>query len=115
MSKPSKKITKAQSEKIAKKITAVFNLIQGLTQEDIDYLTATAKIISDENSTLQTIGGLLVDYDKAETKQKLGKQAQNRIQGLVMIWNALKETPKIQFNQLKHNLKKQHIDKMFGL
>ena len=91
------KFNKKKSEEIAAKVTGIFNLIENsLDETDIEYLKATRKQIRDETGKLESVAGILVPLEKAQAKEKLGKQAVKRIDGIIAIWEAVKETPKIQ-------------------
>jgi phosphotransferase system IIB component len=109
------KYNKKKSEAIARKLTPIFKLIGKLTEEEIEYLEGAKDNIRKEGTKLQAVGGILVDIDKAEAMERLGRQATNRVAGIILIWNALKETPKIreQFQIKKDHQKK--IDSAFGL
>ena len=109
------KYNKKKSEAIAKKLTTIFNLIEKLTEEDIEYLQGSKDSIRKESAKLQAVGGILVNIDKADAVEKLGTQATNRVAGIIMIWNALKETPKIREEYFGKKVRQKEIDSMFGL
>ena len=110
-----KKFNKQKSEAIAEKITKIFNLIEKLSEEEIGYLEGAKDRIKEESAKLQAVGGILVNIDKADVMEKLGTQARNRVTGIIMIWNAIKETPKIREQHFDKKAKQKEIDSMFGL
>ena len=112
---PKAKRDRKVSERVALMITEIFGLIEALTEEDIAYLRDTTKIIEEESGKLHAVGGILVDLDKADAKIALGNQAKRRIDGIITIWNALRDTPKIQSNFVAKQIQRRSIDEMFGL
>lgn len=109
------KLNKERSKKIALKIDTIFELIKEFTDEEIEYLRLTKKEIEKETSNLRAIGGVLVDLDKADAKIALGGQAISRIDGLLKIWHALRNTPIIQMDYHKKQIRRNVVDRMFGL
>ena len=111
--------SKEKSQEVADKITPIFDLIVELTDEDIDYLKETAKMIEEENSKLSAVAGVMVDYDKAEAKEKAGELGISRIQGLfkvlILIWSAIKGLEGVRQKLLKAQIAQKSIDQMFNL
>jgi hypothetical protein len=107
--------TKEKAQEVANKMTPIFELVALLSEEDIEYLKDTAKLIEDENSRLQSIAGILVPLNKANAKEKSGELAINRIQGLLLIWGAIKGREKVVADFIKEETAGREIEKMFGL
>ena len=57
----------------------------------------------------------MVDYDRADAKEKTGKMAVYRIDGLILIWSAIKGRKEIGEKLVEAQVAQHNIDKMFGL
>ena len=90
-------------------------MISALTEEEIGYLRDTKKLIQGETSNLRAVQGIMVDFNKAEAKMKLGNQASNRIDGIIKIWNALEKTPEIQGEYIRKQISQKQVESLFGL
>lgn len=115
MAKKEVKRSQKKAQKIADKITPIFAVIEMLTDEDIDYLKDTARLITEEISKRQSVMGVLIDYDKAETANAMGEQALDRVTGLILIWAAMRRKPEIIREYRKKATASANIEKMFGL
>ena len=59
-------MTKKEAQKVADKITPIFELILDLTDRDIEILRETKKGIREEVSKLSAVAGILVDLNKSD-------------------------------------------------
>jgi hypothetical protein len=108
------KRTKQQAELVAQKLTRVFEAVEHITDEDVEYLNDTIQIIKDERDRQQALG-MMIDPTKADAMIRLGKQAQNRIKGVLMIREALDETWQANVDYAKGRVAEQKMKEAFGL
>jgi len=109
------KHSKKKAGEIAKKLDDIFDLVDLLSEEDIDYLRDVKDEIQDANSSLQAVGGILTPLNQSTVKIKMGKQAMNRIDGLIMIIDAIGSNKKIKEDYVKEEMAQKNINNMFGL
>lgn len=103
------------SQLVADKMTPIFDLIKELTEDEIEYLKETALTIEEENSTRMAVAGTLIPLEKAEVMNELGGQAMERITGIILIWSAIQEQPKIMRRYMEKAREARAIEQMFGL
>jgi hypothetical protein len=108
------KRTQQQAELVAHKLTHIFEAVEHITDEDVEYLKDTMQIMRDEQSKQQALG-MMFDPTKAEAMIRLGKQAANRIQGVLMIREALDETWQANIDYAKGRVAEQKMKEAFGL
>lgn len=107
--------TNKRAEEVVAKISPIFDMVNILNEEDIDYLQDTARIIEQENSKRQAVAGILIPLEKAEAKNALGDQAIERITGLILIWSALKKHPEIMRAYYEKARKAKEIEEIFDI
>lgn len=103
-----------EAQVVADKITTVFQFVGMLTQKDIEILEGMSKKLEEHNSTLRSVQGVMVDYDRAEHKMKWNAQAMDRIKGILLIRNAMSNTPE-PIDAKEALQEKEDLAKMFGL
>jgi hypothetical protein len=108
------KRTKQKAELVAQKLTRIFEVIEHITNEDVEYLKNTIEIIHDERGKQQALG-VMFDPSKAEAMIRQGKQAENRIKGVLMIREALDETWQANIDYAKGRIVEQRMKESFGL
>lgn len=109
-------MNKLQSEKIANKLTNVFDLVAAsFNQEDIKNLKEFKQTIKEEISQLGAVAGLLVPLEKANAKEKLGEQAIKRLNAIITLWEEAEKVPKINMEYAKEKAQKKIVEGMFGL
>ena len=109
------KRSEEKAQEVAEKIEIIFQQIGFLSEDDVEYLKDTARLIREEQSKRQAVAGILVPLEKAEMANALGEQASDRITGLVLIWSAMKQQPKILAEYREKASQSAEIEKMFGL
>lgn len=118
MTKKTEKTTRRSREQaqiVADKITPIFHQIEFLTDEDIEYLKDTARLIENENSTRSAVAGILIPLEKADAANSLGTLALERITGLVLIWSAIRSKPAVVEEYYEKAIQAKAIEKMFGV
>jgi len=110
-----KKFNKEKSQKIANKLERIWEAVSALEDEDMEYLEEVGKGIREESSRLNAVAGILVDLDKAETKQSFGQESLNRLRGIKLIRNALTNYWKINADYVKKKSQSSEIERMFGV
>lgn len=110
----SKEFSKAQAQITADKIAMIFQFVGMLDATDLEYLKKVSEDMEAQSSQLRAVQGVMVDYDRAENKLQWNAQARARISGLLMIHEAMKNTPEPS-NAREHDAQKEDIAKMFGL
>jgi hypothetical protein len=99
---------------VAQKLTRIFEAVEHITDEDVEYLSDTIQIIKDERDRQRALG-MMFDATKAEAMIRIGKQAENRIKGVLTIREALDETWQANIDYAKGRVTEQKMKEAFGL
>jgi len=107
--------SKEKAQGVADKVTPIFDLVGELTSEDIDYLEETSNLIQKDIVNLEAVAGVLVSLDKAEAKIIAGKAGIDRIEGIKLIWEALKKREEALKDFVTKKDMQKDIEKLFNL
>lgn len=97
------------------KIKQLIMFVGLLSPDEIETLKQLKESLYEENSTLNTIGGVLVDIDKADHKIARHKAMIKRIDGLVAIHESNLEMGDANVTLAEKQKGKQTINELFGL
>ena len=108
-------MNKKMAQKVADKITKMFDLLKELTEEDIKYLKATKAKLNKDMGTLQAAAGILIPLNKADLKERLAKQAIDRIDGILLIWEAIDSRQEAVDEFVSKEQDQRNIESLFNL
>lgn len=105
------------SEKTAQKINKVWLVLGEFSKEDIENLKKVVVSLKEQNSRLQSVGGILTDLDRSDYQIKLNDLRIKRTNALItLLENQLGEKDiEIGRDFLDKKAEQESINKMFGL
>ncbi len=108
-------ITKENSQKIADKLTEIFDLVSTLSDEELAYLGEVKTQIERDISRWKAGMGVLFDFNKADAKIKLAEQSLKRLRGLRDIHSAIETYWPINLEYATRRAKERQTEGAFGL